>query len=221
LIDELMLGKLHEVKRLLAAIIGETAEYSYVSFQLAFSHLSFALNNAVRMIRHNAGSSTDQEAPNFPVLTYDQIETLEELTERYCEVLDTLFRQIEERKRTKYDDLTERVIWMIDTRYMNPSLSLDVIADDLGLSATYIGRIFKQHTMKTILGYITEVRMNKVRELLSHTENSIGEIAEQTGFSNSPYFYKAFKKMNGVTPVEYRKYGKPMVPNNKDDAYLA
>ncbi len=221
LIDELMLGRLHEVKRLLLTIINETAEYSYVSFQLAFSRLSFALNKAVQTIRQNVGSSDDQEAPNLPILTYDQIETLDELTERYYEVLDTLFRQLEERKRTKYDEMTERVIEMIDTRYMDPELSLDVIADDLELSATYIGRIFKQHTMKTILGYIIEVRMNRVRALLAHTEDSIGEIAEKTGFSNSPYFYKAFKKINGVTPAEYRKYGRNTVTNDDNETFLA
>ena len=42
-------------------------------------------------------------------------------------------------------------------------------------------------------------------ELLVETEDPIGEIAEQAGFSNNPYFYKAFKKHNGVTPAEYRR----------------
>jgi YesN/AraC family two-component response regulator len=47
--------------------------------------------------------------------------------------------------------------------------------------------------------------MCKARELLLETDYAVAVIAEKTGFNNSPYFYKAFKKINGVSPAEYRK----------------
>ena len=100
---------------------------------------------------------------------------------------------------------------LINREYRNPGFSLESIADAMGMSATYIGRLFKKHTMKTILDYITEVRMQEARELLSETELSVGEVAERAGFANSPYFYKVFKKTHGITPAEYRKSAKKCI----------
>lgn len=208
LIEELMLGKRDEVRRIFGEIIHEAAQCSLESFQLALSGVTFELNNAIQTLKPYAGTGGESDLPSLPAFLYDQVETIDELEERYFAAFDTLVQRMEQKKRGKYDDLTRSIANMIEERYMDPNLSLEMIADELNLSAAYIGRIFKQHTLKTILGYITEVRMNKVRQLLVDSKDSIGEIAEKTGFSNSPYFYKAFKKLNGVTPAEFRKHGK-------------
>lgn len=208
LIDELMLGRIQEVKRLFNDIIGDTANYSYISYQLAVSHVTFALQNAIRTIRQHSSSSSELSIPSLQLYMHSQVETLEELTERYMTLFELLEKHMEERRKNRQDDIPGRIKRILDERYADPNLSLEMLADELGMSATYIGRLFKQHTFQTILGYIQEVRMNKVRELLIQSDCSIGEIAEQTGFANNPYFFKAFKKYNGVTPAEYRKNGR-------------
>jgi YesN/AraC family two-component response regulator len=52
---------------------------------------------------------------------------------------------------------------------------------------------------------INETRIIKAQHLLIETENSVADIAEKTGFTNSSYFYRMFKKFNGVTPNDYRR----------------
>ncbi|MNC50920.1 Bifunctional transcriptional activator/DNA repair enzyme AdaA [compost metagenome] len=126
-----------------------------------------------------------------------------------------------ERKKSRQDELPCRIKKILDERYADPNLSLDMLAEELGMSATYLGRVFKQHTLQTILGYIQEVRMSRVRELLLHTDAPVGEIAERAGFSNSPYFFKAFKKYNGVTPAEYRRTGRNRTDEDGVEAGIA
>ncbi|WP_042168467.1 helix-turn-helix domain-containing protein [Paenibacillus gorillae] len=208
LIDELMLGRIPEVKRLFHEIVGETAEYSYMSFQLAITHVSHALQNAIRVIGQHSSKAGEPDVPLLNLYMHERMESMAELNERFMALFDRLEKHMEEKKKTRQDDMPGRIKRMVDERYADPNLSLDMIAEELGMSATYIGRIFKQHTFQTILGYIHEVRMNRVRELLIASDDSIGDIAEQAGFANNPYFYKAFKKHNGVTPAEFRKAGR-------------
>ncbi len=206
LIDELYLGRMPVVKELFSEIIRDTENYSYISFQLAVSHLSFALQNAIRKIGRRLSVDGELAIPSMTLYMHEWNETLEEFMERYMNLFDRLERHMDENKRrSKQDGVSEHIIQLIDEKYADSSLSLDMLADELGLSADYIGRIFKQTTSKTILSYIQDVRMNKVRELLGETEDSIGDIAERAGFTNNPYFYKAFKKHNGVTPAQYRR----------------
>lgn len=47
--------------------------------------------------------------------------------------------------------------------------------------------------------------MNKSKQLLLESDYSVADIAKQTGFTNSSYFYRMFKKSNGVTPSDFRK----------------
>ncbi|WP_246317033.1 helix-turn-helix domain-containing protein [Paenibacillus agri] len=205
LIDELMLGRISETKRLFTDIIGDTANYSYISYQLAISHLTYALQNAIRTIRQHSAASEELAVPSLDLYNHTRVDTMAELMERYMSLFDLLEKHMDEKRKNRQDDLPGRIKRMIDERYADQNLSLEMLADEMGMSATYIGRVFKQHTFQTILSYIQEVRMNKIRELLTHSDDCIGDIAESAGFTNNPYFYKAFKKHNGVTPAEYRR----------------
>lgn len=205
LIEELMLGRIPEVKRIFGEMVGDTANYSYISYQLAVSHLTYALQNAIRTIRQHSAGGEELVVPSLDLYNHTRVDTLAELMERYNALFDLLEKHLDEKRKNRQDDLPGRIKRIIDERYMDQNLSLEMLADELGMSATYIGRVFKQYTFQTILGYIQEVRMTKVRELLEQSDNSVGDIAESAGFSNNPYFYKAFKKHNGVTPAEYRR----------------
>jgi two-component system response regulator YesN len=207
LIEELMLGRIAEVQRLFQEIVEETAGYSYMSYHLAISHLAFAVNSAVSTIQKNNDVSLDLNI-NALLSCLNDAEVADDIYRPFFEVFQYVSTSLEDKKNTRHDEVVNRIIAIIREKYMVQELSLDGIAEEMGLSATYIGRLFKKHTLNTILNYIIEVRMEKARELLTTTGLAVGDIAESTGFSNSPYFYKAFKKINGVTPVDFRKNGR-------------
>ena len=94
---------------------------------------------------------------------------------------------------------------IIDRDYSNPNLCLNSIAEEMDMSPIYISRLYKQQTLIALSDVIQEVRMNQSKLLLKETSLSVADIAERTGFTSSSYFYRMFKKCNGVTPNDFRK----------------
>lgn len=70
----------------------------------------------------------------------------------------------------------------------------------------YLSHIFKEYSGETFQDYVIKVRINKGKRLLNYTDLSISNVATQTGYSNTAYFAKHFKRETGMTPKEYRKY---------------
>ncbi|WP_407270493.1 response regulator [Radiobacillus sp. PE A8.2] len=83
-------------------------------------------------------------------------------------------------------------------------ISLQDIADQFFLSREYISRKFKHEYQVTLTDYMTEIRMEKSKELLANPHLKIYDIAFEVGYKNDKYFSKVFKKTNGLTPNEYR-----------------
>ena len=85
------------------------------------------------------------------------------------------------------------------------SLTLDSLAEIAGLSATYFSKKFKATTGFGVKEYISFVRLRHAAMELLSTRRSITEIVMGCGFSDSGYFKDAFKKLNGLSPREFRK----------------
>jgi len=89
--------------------------------------------------------------------------------------------------------------------HLNRRISLDEVAEVLHLNASYFSRMFKKVTGETFIEYVTRMKMERAKELLDQTSNTVGEISELLGYDNQSYFIKTFKTHAGVTPMEYRK----------------
>ena len=89
--------------------------------------------------------------------------------------------------------------------HLESDVSLSTIADALHFNASYLSRVFKQITDKSLTEYITEIRIKKACSLLNNTDLKIYEIASMTGFESASYFNKFFKKHFTITPQEYRE----------------
>lgn len=94
----------------------------------------------------------------------------------------------------------------IKKNYADPNLSLNVLTEHLSISTSYFSAIFKSKTGTTFVEYLTRLRMEKAKQVLSMTDRRTYEIAEDVGFSDPHYFSVAFKRVVGMTPKEYREY---------------
>ena len=101
--------------------------------------------------------------------------------------------------------LQKEINGIIAARYADPKLGLNYIADALDMSVHHISRVYRQHTLTPIVDVINEYRIAKAKELLCRTNLPISEIAGRTGYTNTSYFHRKFKQLNGVTPAEFRK----------------
>ncbi|KAB1438455.1 response regulator [Candidatus Galacturonibacter soehngenii] len=84
-------------------------------------------------------------------------------------------------------------------------LMLEEVAEATNLSPSYLSTIFKKELGISFTDYLISLRMEKAKELLKTTNDSILQIAEQTGYSDSRYFSKIFVKVVGLKPSVYRK----------------
>lgn len=83
-------------------------------------------------------------------------------------------------------------------------LSLEELAQRVGLSKFYFAREFHRITGYTVVSYMNLVRCEKAKRLLVENTKSVGEVGRSCGFSNQSYFSKIFFKHMGMRPLEYR-----------------
>jgi len=101
--------------------------------------------------------------------------------------------------------IIKEVIEYIELHYTESSLNVNSVADGLNRSAKYISKIFKEETGKSILEYIHGLRIRKAQRLILSGKYSLEEVYVQVGYVNDATFRRAFVKIVGVIPSEYKK----------------
>lgn len=89
--------------------------------------------------------------------------------------------------------------------YEDAELSLSQVANYIGLNEKYFTNRFSKETGETFSTYLTELRIQKAKELLRTTSFKIYEISEMVGYHNVEHFTRMFKKVTQMSPAQYRK----------------
>ncbi|NJD03678.1 MAG: helix-turn-helix domain-containing protein [Ruminiclostridium sp.] len=102
-------------------------------------------------------------------------------------------------------ELREKIVRYINNNCHNPDISLKNIADKFNLSITNVSVIFKDLTGFNFIDYVTRNRIDESKKLLEKTEDEIQVISGKVGYLSDKTFRRAFKKLEGVSPIEYRQ----------------
>ena len=204
LVENLMLGKALEARKIYEEIISETDQYPILIYNMVISRIVFAIGRVSAVLKKNG---QDTFPSGFFVLSnlIQEADTIRVRNERFFALFDRIQCELEQRKSDKQEQIVEKINAIIEKGYYEASFSLDYLADSIGMSNAYMCRLYKQYTGITIIDRLAEIRMDRARELLLGTQLPVNEIAERVGYSGSTYFYRVFKKVNGVTPKEYRR----------------
>lgn len=97
-----------------------------------------------------------------------------------------------------------RVIRTYVLQHISRRITTEDLARHLNLSRTYLCKRFKEETGQSIADFITVLRVDEAKRLLAVSRKSLGEIAENLGFSSQSHFQNIFKKQVGATPNEFR-----------------
>ncbi len=84
-------------------------------------------------------------------------------------------------------------------------LNLENISAEFFIDSCYLSRIFKKTVGMSFVDYINNVRVMEAKKLLIATDESIISIAENVGFKSNTHFGRVFKKITGISPLQYRK----------------
>ena len=101
------------------------------------------------------------------------------------------------------EKLLERVMNVINKNLNNSDLSVDQIADEVGISRVHLHRKMKELTGQTPHDFIRNIRLKKAATLLGSGNMNISEVMYSCGFSNAASFSTVFKRMYGMSPREY------------------
>ena len=96
-------------------------------------------------------------------------------------------------------------ISMIYSGYMNPELSVGMLAEQIGVSETYFRRIFERNMGERPLDFINRLRISYAKEYLTSGYYNVESVAAMCGFSDSKYFSTVFRRIAGMSPSEYLK----------------
>ena len=104
---------------------------------------------------------------------------------------DTNSRHINDCKEYIYSHIKERI-------------TIEDLADEFGVSASYLSRLFKQQTGVSVSAYIREQKIEVAKNLLRFSDYSMIDIANRLSFSSQSHFIQQFRESVGMTPKKYR-----------------
>lgn len=134
---------------------------------------------------HVLQSTTTKPQTDLPVLYNDMVKQL--MNEQYWSPIVTLVKNY------------------IDSHYYLEDLSLQSTADQFQISPAYLSRLMRQEIGGTFVDYLSSVRIRNAIRLLKDPSYKIYDIAVKVGYANQHYFSKAFKRVTGTAPTDYRK----------------
>ena len=105
-------------------------------------------------------------------------------------------------KRTESDMVSRVILYMQD--HLTEPISVQQLADMVYVSKSYLSRLFKQKTGVSLMDYLNSLRMESAKAMLVASNLNTEEIAYQTGYHSTKFFYRAFRAYTGMSTREYR-----------------
>ncbi|NOU79032.1 response regulator [Paenibacillus sp. LMG 31459] len=169
---------------------------TYFQFMLAITETAVQLN----LVEH-----TEDTERRYVWKEIDNIPSLNALEKYVMNAMDELFTAgLGEPKDVNIRKM-QMIIRYIHANFHTSGFTIRAIADHVQFSETYLCAYFKKQQGQTIKEYITDVRINKAKELLGDMSMKLFEITVQLGFTDAGYFTTFFKRYVGCTPSEYRE----------------
>lgn len=133
----------------------------------------------------------------------NQFQSWEELILYYQRISLLLLQTIEKEENDSRKRTISQVKAFIQSN-LHRALSLNEIANAVNYNSTYLSRLFHQITGESISQYMLRIKMEKAKNYLTHSNETVQSIAEKLGFVSSQYFSMVFKKYAGLSPRDYR-----------------
>lgn len=103
---------------------------------------------------------------------------------------------------------------LLDENFATPNFSIEQVCRDVGISHAHLLRLFKKAYGVTLSKYITKKRIEYACEFLQTTNLSVSSVAYSCGFSDEFHFMKTFKKITGLSALQYRRKQLRIMANN-------
>jgi YesN/AraC family two-component response regulator len=134
-----------------------------------------------------------------------QYSSLEQFRRKAGEITETICTGYEKALEIKQSSLKTEILHYINGNFCDSQFSLHETADHFDVSPSWLSRFFKQETGQNFIKYVSDLRMNRVKELLVYTDKQVKDIVSEVGYMDTPSFLRKFKAAEGKTPGQYRE----------------
>ena len=152
-------------------------------------------------------SERTQEAKDLEV-TLQRVTTADGVKEYVEDLLKNTIERRDTVSGSRYLDVIRTAKAYIEANYMSDDVSLNTAAAAVNMSPSYFSSVFGREVGRTFVEYLTDVRMDKAKELLMCSALKTSEIGYEVGYKDPHYFSYIFKKTQDCSPKEYRYRGK-------------
>lgn len=141
---------------------------------------------------------------DFYILKMDKCKTIAEIEKLHDVMCMDACRQMHTIHKSHI--LSKPIVLCLEYIYshIHYRITIKELADHLSLSESYLSRLFHKEMGITVSQYITDLKIEKAKNLLQYSEYSIVEIANYLSFSSQSHFVQVFRKCTGITPHKYR-----------------
>lgn len=193
-------GRAEEAKNVIMSIYTENFRDNAKMLSLeAIALVKYRVTNAVTSVAEKQGISIHADTKR--ILTEKNVS---KYFAALADLVDVIVKEIMTKKSNAQNILAVKVREYIQQHYMDCGLSVKQIANSLHFHENYISNLYKEEYGENLSNAIEQLRIEKASELLRTTDIRIGEVAAAVGYSSDSSFRRAFKKITGVSPVDYR-----------------
>ena len=203
LVDSLKRGdSLDLVKQIYDGIVDNAGNHSHRALNFSITNILLKVNELIYFLRTYGGFEIEFDIEGI-LDDLEHLDNYEALDQQFSAIFQEIIKH-QQKASNKSTALVEMVADIVGENYGNPLFSMVEIAATLHLTPGYLGRLYKKSTMQSLNDYITQIRIEKSKEVLRNSSKSINEIALASGFSTANYYHTVFKKKTGMTPQKFR-----------------
>ena len=198
MINYILNGRIDDANEFICNIFKVCANHSPESKSVIYSAIYHAIGKVIE-----AKNIIDVE---FKPKTSDEILS-ELLSSSDDEIMRHILLLMENIVNTETSSAKKRIAEISNyiMEHFNENLYLDSLAQKFGVTPKYLSKLLKEHLGISFKAYLTQLRIDKAKELLARDDIKINEICTAVGFMNHSAFIRAFKLQTGISPSEYRE----------------
>ena len=162
------------------------------------------ISTAVKLLDSMSIESESVFPDSNPVENLLKCETVGEMQRKLLEIFRLLCESVNNNKKSHNHQLKKEILQYIQKNYTNENLSQTMIANHFDISSNYLSNFFHEQTGEKMSAYIARQRVEHAKVLLRETDGNMNTIAAAVGFGSDLTLLRVFKKLEGLTPGQYR-----------------
>jgi two-component system, response regulator YesN len=172
------------------------SDVKYYCFQLA-DNAKIIMSEYLEQVNTNTVSASMQNILN-------SMFSLIEIKQYYEQFFTNITEILKSKSVYSSNDVIEKMqIYAKRNYYKN--LNVEFLSSLFYMNRSYCSHLFKEKTGENFVDFVNQIRIDKAKELLKNTDKKMYQISKSVGYDNVKYFFRIFKKLERITPEQYRK----------------